>query len=867
MKFTLATCVRNEGPYLLEWVAHYKLLGFDRIVIFSNDNDDGSDALLAALAKAALIEWRPRTLAAGESPQLSAFRSLSKELFKNPDTLEDYLCWFDCDEFLILKEHSCVQDLLAHFNYPDALFINWKHFGSAKQAAYQQDLTLSRFTECDSTTAHNKFGKSISRLNPNLYAFISNHRPIPKANDVWGRVIYASDQKQDVPVAKEVVYGNHPKKDNESPIFHSVCQLNHYAIRSQEEYQWKAMRGNGRLALSDDKKQFRDSYFKEHNLNSETETFAMDKYASAIKRYIAYLPDDLKTLNDETITKLTRYYRTEFNINTHKPKVIAVPSNWLTQTDQEQKLRDYPVESIEKRLAYGSFVGDRLNYVFMETPKAACSTMKWILSELENRTVEQKQVGKESNPAMVIHLRASHGIKNLMQIAPKQRLKLLQENNVVRFCVVRNPYARLASAWSDKIRQKEPGYERNWQLIANYTGTDPSQCPSFQNFVRWVVETQNPKNCNPHWRPMANLLLPELIDYTHILHTESLANDLQNILNLIAPENNASILLKKYRTNESLPTEWQSYYDTETASLVADFFAEDFIQFDYSLNSWQAQEQSLTLAEQIDSLHKKIAKLEHAALNAIRSRNDIIFELIQKKHTKSPQSAATPIKNTIQKSILVLGDSHVNIFKRPFWSKTTPQYKWDIVSVEGATLSGLENPNSKTQAGSKFQQVLSETEANLIVLCLGEVDAGFVIWYRAEKNNIQIEEAAQRAVENYCKLIESAKSKAPIIVISTPLPTLIDGSTEGAIARARAEVKATLQQRTALTLWFNKQIQLWCQRHNIEYVNLDDASTDSNGLVKKNLRHPNPRDHHYNPVQYRKLLAKYFIPLLKQKLQ
>ncbi len=72
MKFIMATCVRNEGPYLLEWIMHYQLLGFDRIIIFSNDNNDGSDALLAALHEAQIIDWRPRVLLPEQSPQLSA---------------------------------------------------------------------------------------------------------------------------------------------------------------------------------------------------------------------------------------------------------------------------------------------------------------------------------------------------------------------------------------------------------------------------------------------------------------------------------------------------------------------------------------------------------------------------------------------------------------------------------------------------------------------------------------------------------------------------------------------------------------------------------------------------------------------------
>ena len=33
---TLVATVKNEGPYLWEWVAHHNSIGFDNIVIFQN---------------------------------------------------------------------------------------------------------------------------------------------------------------------------------------------------------------------------------------------------------------------------------------------------------------------------------------------------------------------------------------------------------------------------------------------------------------------------------------------------------------------------------------------------------------------------------------------------------------------------------------------------------------------------------------------------------------------------------------------------------------------------------------------------------------------------------------------------------------
>ena len=65
----LLTCIRNEGPFLLEFVAHHLTLGFDRIFIAANDCDDGSVRLLAALQSAAHIDFLRHSVASGKVPQ------------------------------------------------------------------------------------------------------------------------------------------------------------------------------------------------------------------------------------------------------------------------------------------------------------------------------------------------------------------------------------------------------------------------------------------------------------------------------------------------------------------------------------------------------------------------------------------------------------------------------------------------------------------------------------------------------------------------------------------------------------------------------------------------------------------------------
>lgn len=43
--------MRNEGQFILEWVAYFRTLGFDEILVMTNDCDDGSDKMLDRLEK------------------------------------------------------------------------------------------------------------------------------------------------------------------------------------------------------------------------------------------------------------------------------------------------------------------------------------------------------------------------------------------------------------------------------------------------------------------------------------------------------------------------------------------------------------------------------------------------------------------------------------------------------------------------------------------------------------------------------------------------------------------------------------------------------------------------------------------------
>lgn len=214
-------------------------------------------------------------------------------------------------------------------------------------------------------------------------------------------------------------------------------------------------------------------------------------------------------------------------------------------------------------------------------------------------------------------------------------------------------------------------------------------------------------------------------------------------------------------------------------------------------------------------------------------------------------------KRRLWEEILVLGDSHTSIFLHPAIRRAFPKSFFNVINVGGATASGLPNPNSKSQASQKFADALADTTARRIIAMLGEVDTGFIIWYRAAKYGEPIEQVMTQAITNYTTFLTDLSSRADsLLCISTPLPTIGDGTDWGDVATARKEVTASQRERTELTLRFNKRIQEFCDSHGIRFINIDPESLGSDGLVKPSLLNPDPNDHHYAPRIYSEILLK-----------
>ena len=274
---------------------------------------------------------------------------------------------------------------------------------------------------------------------------------------------------------------------------------------------------------------------------------------------------------------------------------------------------------LRHRLTYGSFIWPAKRLLYLETPKVACSTIKWCLADLSGRAPEPRPWIRETSLAMAIHARSEHPLPSLTTVSFKIAKQALTSKTWTRVCVVRNPYARLYSAWAEKIRELSPRFRPlAWAIRDWDPGSAENGSVRFSAFLRYLIAAASDEvRADTHWSPMAQFLMPDLINYTHILRLEDFPGAFASIIARVAPDIDALALLARRRTNTSLPSDWRGGYDEASAADARALAADDFSLFGYDLDSWRTQ-----ASEPADR-----AWHDAVALSVVQSRNELIDAL------------------------------------------------------------------------------------------------------------------------------------------------------------------------------------------------------------------------------------------------
>ena len=140
----LVAAVQNDGPFLLEWVAYHRLIGFERIVLFVDHGADDAGDLLDALADAGQI-----TLVS--NPRKDKTQAIDHRMRAYGEALEyvqdcTWVLALDTDEFLNIDVgEGRLDDLLDAAQDADLVSLTWRIFGQSDQWTFENEQILPRF--------------------------------------------------------------------------------------------------------------------------------------------------------------------------------------------------------------------------------------------------------------------------------------------------------------------------------------------------------------------------------------------------------------------------------------------------------------------------------------------------------------------------------------------------------------------------------------------------------------------------------------------------------------------------------------------------------------------------------------------------
>ncbi len=226
-------------------------------------------------------------------------------------------------------------------------------------------------------------------------------------------------------------------------------------------------------------------------------------------------------------------------------------------------------------LDYAVHASLKYKYIFVETPKVACSTIKTTLQRLE---LEDPEFVREQFEDL--HVREFSSLLKLHQLPNFENY--LTRDDFTIFCFVRNPYNRFLSCYLDKI-EKPIHVTEFKQKVLKSMGLDEGnieQHVSFEDFVT-VVENQSSLEMDYHWRTQTYLTCHNKINYNFIGKLESFESDFFTVGKRL------SVDFEKYYTSVTVHQrhagkQLEKYYTDDLYSRVYKIYEVDFDSFSYN---------------------------------------------------------------------------------------------------------------------------------------------------------------------------------------------------------------------------------------------------------------------------------------------
>ncbi len=237
----IVTTMKNEGPFILEWLAYHRVIGVDDFLIYTNDCTDGTDTMLQMLEEKGLVQHRENPFrGSGLKPQHAALQAAEDEAVIKT---ADWLVCMDVDEFINIKcGAGRLADLFAAAGDANMISMTWRLFGNNDVRDFTGGLILRDFTRCAfevTRKPHQAWGFKTLFRNTGIFKKLGVHRPKGLKPQLWEDIRWINGSGRDMP--REMFRNGW--RSSLSTYGYDLVQLNHYAVRSAESFLVKRDRG------------------------------------------------------------------------------------------------------------------------------------------------------------------------------------------------------------------------------------------------------------------------------------------------------------------------------------------------------------------------------------------------------------------------------------------------------------------------------------------------------------------------------------------------------------------------------------------------------------------------------------------------
>jgi FkbM family methyltransferase len=276
----VTTCMKDEGPFILEWLAWHRAVGVTDFVVFTNDCSDGTDRLLDHLAAKGEVVHLPNPALASGSPAFQPI-ALAYTHFLPAFREADFVISMDVDEFLNIRAGAGrLTDLFAATGPFDAMSISELNHGANRRSEFEPGSVRHQFPAHESETPGKRKArrgvKTITRLSPKVDK-IRNHRPDMVRDGLPPRWLDGSGRHLDW-------FHDDPTQNGmDVRGSYDLVSLDHYALRSLGSFFMKTLRGDVVVA----NKQVSLRYWKVRNRNEQTTSTWLPECEGAAAAYHA----------------------------------------------------------------------------------------------------------------------------------------------------------------------------------------------------------------------------------------------------------------------------------------------------------------------------------------------------------------------------------------------------------------------------------------------------------------------------------------------------------------------------------------------------------------------------------------------------